>query len=173
MCICSTCKFLWICSPEFLINPWPFIVSFLWNSLFVFEFSESFSVLYIVFLFLFDWKEHHMLFSSSVCWIHLVYDPPMSIFVANSGIISWFQCCLFMANSAVYLCTTLSLSINLSEDISSFCVLAIVSSATVNVGVHVSFWMMDFGGYKPRCGCQILCLALLNAYILACGGCLF
>ena len=48
--------FLCICSPEFLIHPWPFIVSFVWNSLFVFEFSESLSLYCILvswFLFFF------------------------------------------------------------------------------------------------------------------------
>lgn len=41
----ETQVFVCICSSEFLFSPRPFIVSFLWNSLFVFEFSESLSVL--------------------------------------------------------------------------------------------------------------------------------
>ena len=57
---------------------------------------------------------------------------------------------------------TLSLSFNLSEDIVLFCNLTIISSTTVNIGGHVSFWMMDFWGYRPRCGCQTLQLALLK-----------
>ena len=33
-----------------------------------------------------------------------------------------------------------------------FHVLAIVNSAAVNIGVHVSFWIMVFSGYMPRGG---------------------
>ena len=33
-----------------------------------------------------------------------------------------------------------------------FHVLAIVNSAAVNIGVHVSFWIMVFSGYMPRSG---------------------
>ena len=33
-----------------------------------------------------------------------------------------------------------------------FHVLAIVNSATMNIGVHVSFWTMFFSGYMPRSG---------------------
>ena len=33
-----------------------------------------------------------------------------------------------------------------------FHVLAIISSAAVNIGVHVSFWTMFFCGYMPRSG---------------------
>ena len=33
-----------------------------------------------------------------------------------------------------------------------FCVLAIVNSASVNIGLHVSFQIMFFSGYMPRIG---------------------
>ena len=33
-----------------------------------------------------------------------------------------------------------------------FCVLPIVNSAAVNIGVHESFWTMFFSGYMPRGG---------------------
>ena len=33
-----------------------------------------------------------------------------------------------------------------------FHVLAIVAGAAVNIGVHVSFWIMVFSGYMPRSG---------------------
>ena len=33
-----------------------------------------------------------------------------------------------------------------------FHVLAIVNSAAVNIGVHVSFWIMVFSGYMPNIG---------------------
>lgn len=151
MCICSTYRFLWICSPEFLINPWPFIVSSLWDSLSVFEFSESLSLLYISFfvsLFLFDWKEHHMLFSSSVCWVHFC----MILQCPSLGK-QWHNCIIsvlpFMANSPVTVFTTLSLSISLWEGTLSFCALAIVSSKAVSVGVHGSFEWWIWGDISP------------------------
>ena len=33
-----------------------------------------------------------------------------------------------------------------------FHVLAIVSSAVMNIGVHVSFWIVAFSGYMPSSG---------------------
>ena len=33
-----------------------------------------------------------------------------------------------------------------------FCVLAIVNSAAMNIGVHVSFQIRVFSGYMPRSG---------------------
>ena len=33
-----------------------------------------------------------------------------------------------------------------------FHVLAIVTTAAMNIGVHVSFWIMVFSGYMPRSG---------------------
>ena len=33
-----------------------------------------------------------------------------------------------------------------------FHVLAVVNSAAINIGVHVSFWVMVFSGYMPSCG---------------------
>lgn len=41
-------------------------------------------------------------------------------------------------------------------------VLATVSSAAVNVGVHVSFEWWFSRGYRPRRGCQIRGFALLH-----------
>ena len=44
------------------------------------------------------------------------------------------------------ICTTTSLSIHLSVEIGCFHVLAIVNSASVNIGVHVSFSVIIFSG---------------------------
>ena len=39
---------------------------------------------------------------------------------------------------------------SLNEPLGCFHVLAIVNSAVMNIGVHVSFWIMFFSGYMPR-----------------------
>ena len=52
--------------------------------------------------------------------------------------------------SPVYMSTS-SLSLHLSETL-SFRVLAVVSSAAVNLGVHVSFQAIVLSGYVPRTG---------------------
>ena len=45
-----------------------------------------------------------------------------------------------------------SLSTHLSGYLGCFHVLAIVNSASVNIGVHVSFQVFIFSGYMPRSG---------------------
>lgn len=62
----------------------------------------------------------------------------------------------------MYLCTTSLIRFILSEDTVWFCVLATVSSAAVNVGVHVPFEWWFSRGYRPRRGCQIRGFALLH-----------
>ena len=71
-----------------------------------------------------------------------------SIHVAANGIISFF---LWLSNIPLYICTTSSLSID-DGHIGSFHVLAIVNSAAVNIGVHVSFQITVFSGYMPWSG---------------------
>ena len=39
-----------------------------------------------------------------------------------------------------------------SRHLGSFCVLAVVNSAAMNTGVHVSFWSLVFSGYMPSSG---------------------
>ena len=51
---------------------------------------------------------------------------------------------------SLYICGPSSLSIPHSGRLVCFRVLAIVSSATVNPGVCVSFWILFFFGYIPR-----------------------
>ena len=67
----------------------------------------------------------------------------------TNGIISSF---LWLSGIPVYVYTT-SLSIHLSMNNLSFLyVLAIVNSAVMNIGVHVSFQTMVFSRYMPRSG---------------------
>ena len=41
---------------------------------------------------------------------------------------------------------------SVNKQLAYFYVLAIVSSAAMNTGVHVSFWVIVFSGYMPRSG---------------------
>ena len=67
-----------------------------------------------------------------------------SVHVAANGIISFF----YGLEYSMYICTT-SLSIPLSMDLGCFHILIIVNSATVNIGVPVSFQIMVFSGQMP------------------------
>ena len=69
-----------------------------------------------------------------------------SIHVAANGIIPLF---FWLNNIPSYLCTT---SLSVSGHLGCFHVLAIVNSATMNTGVHVSFQSTVFSGYVPRSG---------------------
>ena len=59
-----------------------------------------------------------------------------------------FRSFLWLSSIPLYTCNTSSLYGHLG----CFHVLAIVNSATVNIGVHVSFWIIVFSGYMPRSG---------------------
>ena len=69
-----------------------------------------------------------------------------SIHVSTNDPISF----LFMANTPLYMHTTLSLSTD--GQAGFFHVLAIVNSAAMNVGVQVCLQVMVFSRYMPRCG---------------------
>ena len=45
-----------------------------------------------------------------------------------------------------------ALPISVDRHLGCFCLLVIVNSAAVNIGVHVSFWIMVFSRYMPRSG---------------------
>ena len=52
----------------------------------------------------------------------------------------------------VYITTYIFIHSSVDGHLSCFHVLAIVNSAIMNIGVHVSFWIMVFSGYMPRSG---------------------
>ena len=56
---------------------------------------------------------------------------------------------LRLSSIPLYMCTTASLSIHL---LGCFYVLAIVNSAVVNIGIHVSFSILVSSGYMPNSG---------------------
>ena len=64
-----------------------------------------------------------------------------------------FRSFLWLSNIPLYICTTFSfIHSSVSGHLGCFHVLAIVNSAVVNTGVHVSFRIMVFSGYIPRSG---------------------
>jgi len=66
-----------------------------------------------------------------------------------TSLISFF----FMAEWRSCVCITSSLSISLLMDISvAYHVLLIVNSVTMNIEVHISFWIMVFSEYMPMSG---------------------
>ena len=50
-----------------------------------------------------------------------------------------FHSFLWLSNIPLYICTTSSLSIHFDRHLGYFCVLALVNSAAMNIGVHLSF----------------------------------
>ena len=64
-------------------------------------------------------------------------------FIPLSG---WVNILLYILNSILLIHS------NADGHLCCFRVLAIVNSAAMNIGVHVSFWIMVFSGYMPRRG---------------------
>ena len=70
-----------------------------------------------------------------------------SIHVAANGIIAFF----FMADSySIVYMYYIFIHSSVDGHLDFFHVLTIVNSSTVNIGMHVSFWIMVFSGYVPR-----------------------
>ena len=105
-----------------------------------------------LYLFLyFAYKGHHMLLSFPI-WLILLslwsskVDPCDNYWHNFSGHFSW------LSNCPLYVCTHLLQPLIHRVTSYRFCVLALGSSAVVNDGVPVSFSLMVFSGYRPRCG---------------------
>ena len=94
-------------------------------------------------------KWYHMVFAFSFWLTSLSMRISSCIHVAANGIISFF---LWL--SSILLCINHIFFIHSSVDehLGCFYVLVIVNSATVNIVVHVSFWMIVLPGYIPRIG---------------------
>ena len=73
---------------------------------------------------------------------------PRSFHIAANGIISFFF--ITELYSTIYMCCIFSIHSFVDEHLGCFHVLAIVNSAAVSFGVHVSFRVMVFSGYLPR-----------------------
>ena len=64
-----------------------------------------------------------------------------------------FYSCLWLSNIPLYICPTFSLCFSsVDGHLGCFRVLAIVNRATMNIGMHLSFWIMVFSRYVPRSG---------------------
>jgi len=83
-----------------------------------------------------------------------------------------FQSFQWLSNiHCIYMCHIFFICSPDSENLGGFHVLAIVNSATMNIGVHVSFWVLFFSRYMPRSGIPGLCSISIfsffrNLYIL-------
>ena len=75
-------------------------------------------------------------------------DPSMCLQMAQ------FHSYLWLSDIPLYVCIYHIFFFHSSVDghLGYFHVLSIVNSAAVNIGVHVSFWIMIFFRYMPRSG---------------------
>ena len=64
----------------------------------------------------------------------------------------------FMADEypTVYMCHNFFIHSSVNGHLGCFHVLAILNNAAVNIGVHVSFWIMVFSGYMPFWDCWVI-----------------
>ena len=67
--------------------------------------------------------------------------------------VALFHSFLWLSSIPLYICTMPSLSIlSVEGHLGCLHVLAIVNGAAMNIGVHVSFWIMLFSGYMSKSG---------------------
>ena len=116
-----------------------------------------------------------------LCLTSLSMTLSRSIHVAANGIIHYFQWLrntpwrfTIWATREAHICTHIFLihsSVNGHFDCSHF--LAIVNSASVNIGVHISFWTCFFPEICTEVGLQghMVTLFLRNLHTVLCNGC--
>ena len=63
-----------------------------------------------------------------------------------------FRSFLWLSNIPLYTYHIFFIHSSVNGLLRCFHVLAIVNSAAMNIGVHVSFWIMVFSGYMPKSG---------------------
>ena len=149
---------------------------FFWNSLFfdsqrLFVYGKLLPLYFFSFKFCLEGASPVIFFLC--CWLHLVCDPQSSSL--------WVHFQNFRILVAVFHVWVIAhciyiphfFQIWLSMDLSWVCVFTIWSSTGVNIGAHVSFWIMVFCNISPGVGIKILGLALLKFFLLDCGGCCF
>jgi len=98
-----------------------------------------------------DWSDFAAAAAAAVLLTSLSMIISRSIQVAANGIISFFfwwlgNIPLYMFNHIFFIYSSVN------EHLGCFHVLAIVNSAALNIGMHVSFWISFFSGYMPRVG---------------------
>ena len=140
MCICS--------SQTSDLSPNPCLSCLVTISLWVFLFCKCVH-LYHILDSTHTWSQ--MIFVL-VCLTSLGMLISGSIHVAADGSILLF---LWLSNTPLYMCTTSSLPIICQWAFSCSRASAVVNSAAVNIGAHVSLWFQSFlffSGYMPRSG---------------------
>ena len=89
-----------------------------------------------------------------ICFYDLLYSLCMTVFgFLHISALTWF--CSFhgwVVSHCVYMYHIFFTHSSADGPVGCFHVLAIVNSAAMNTGVHVSFWTMVFSGYVPRNG---------------------
>ena len=96
------------------------------------------------------YKWYHMIFFS--LWLHSVWQSitiSRSIHVAAHSIFRFFYVWVICH---VYMYHMFFIISSADGYLDCFHVLNIVKSAAVNIGVHISLWIMVFSGYMPRNG---------------------
>ena len=89
-----------------------------------------------------------------ICFYDLLYSLCVTVFgFLHISARTWF-CSLhgWVVSHCVYMYHIFFTHSSADGPLGCFHVLAIVNSAAMNIGVHVSFWTMVFSGYVPRNG---------------------
>ena len=90
-----------------------------------------------------------------------------SFHVAANGIVLFFL--ILIQYSIIYMYHIFFIHSSVDGQVGCFPVLAVVHSAAMNTGVHVSFWIMFFSGHTPRSGMQGRMVAFFDLLYSSCG----